>query len=657
MIALRVLGTVEVRTGQDHRADVVSVQPKRLALLLYLALAEPMGFHARDRLLRLLWPEADDASARHSLRNALHALRNALGDGAIVTRGEAWIGLDARELQCDALELRRHLASGRTEQALALWTGELAPGFHVADAPDFERWLDDQRAALHRTVLAGAWKQADACRGETESELNAVRLAFQLDPGDEQGARRLMRLLADSGNRANALRVFEELSRHLARELEVEPSAETRALADELRPPGTAAHERARSATPHHVAGPLSDADAPTRRDVRTGRRPRLRGVVVAGLLVCAALSAVAYQRSRTTATASEQPGDSPEAEATRAVLRLPAHYRADTGLYGSYLRGLALRFGFRFRESRDTLTALVDRAPLYVPGIYGLGHTLALTALSDLSDRDLTWPRVELLARRALALDSTAASAWLLLAARDMHALRDFERAGERLLRARALDAHDPDMPAMRSVWFRYLGQMDSAVVEAKLAHEIDPLSVYFARALGKQLYFARRYQEAAALYGRLLRDDPAWVRVYPDVAHLYLAMGQPREAAKWFARVREAEGDSAAAAALSEASSGTDARRRIADDARRTLARLDSLTRAGQRPSPSRYAMAYAMLHDTTRALQWLDSLVAQHIYVSQVRVDPTFDFLRSDPRYAAWDARCGLPRVPTSLTTALR
>ena len=56
-------------------------------------------------------------------------------------------------------------------------------------------------------------------------------------------------------------------------------------------------------------------------------------------------------------------------------MLRLPARYRADTAAYSSYLRGLTLRFQFRFGASRDTFATLVDRKPLYVPGLYGLAH------------------------------------------------------------------------------------------------------------------------------------------------------------------------------------------------------------------------------------------------------------------------------------------
>jgi len=80
MIDLRLLGAVEVRASHDNEGRPTLTQPKRVALLVYLALGEPAGLHSRDRLLALLWPEADEGSSRHSLRNALHAIRQALGD-------------------------------------------------------------------------------------------------------------------------------------------------------------------------------------------------------------------------------------------------------------------------------------------------------------------------------------------------------------------------------------------------------------------------------------------------------------------------------------------------------------------------------------------------------------------------------------------------
>ena len=237
MIELRVLGALDVHSNRPDGTGGVLTQPKRLALLLYLALAEPAGLHARDRLLAMLWPEADDASARHSLRNALHSLRQVLGDEAIVTRGEAYVGLDFALFNCDALELRRHLAAGHLDQAIALWRGELAPGFHVSGAPDFEHWLDELRTELRRAVRMAAWTRVRDLKGTGQAELDAARRATQLDPGDEPGARHLMLLLEAAHDRGGALQVYESLADYFTRELGAVPSSATRAIAARLRSP------------------------------------------------------------------------------------------------------------------------------------------------------------------------------------------------------------------------------------------------------------------------------------------------------------------------------------------------------------------------------------------------------------------------------------
>jgi len=657
MIDLRLLGAVEVRASHDNEGRPTLTQPKRVALLVYLALGEPAGLHSRDRLLALLWPEADEGSSRHSLRNALHAIRQALGDDAIVTRGEAWVGLDFRALHCDALELRAHLAAGRVSDALALWKGDLAPGFHLSGAPDFERWLEEERAALGGAVRAAAWKQANALEGAGAAEVEAVRQAMRLDPGNEPGARRLMRLLAASGDLSGALIAYQELVAWFARELETAPSAETQKLAEELReadPVRQAPRERVIDVVPHTPAAvpSIQIAVAPPVRHIR-------RGMIALALAAAVALGGAAYLERGPTATAADLAADraadraaDPAAEAQRAVLRLPARYRADTSAYSSYLRGLTLRFQFRFAASRDTLAALVDRDPLYVPGLYGLAHTWIFLALNDLTDPDEAWPRIDALARRALALDSTAASAWLVLASEDMFEHLDLPRAGERLDRARSLDSLDPDVAGMRSVWFRFQGEMDSAVAEAQVAHRLDPLSLYFGRLVAKQLFFARRYEESRQVYMRLLQDNHDWLRADLDLAQLHAAMGQPREAVKWLRLTREAQGDTVGAAALRTVATDAEATRLLLADGRRTITRLDRVASAGERVPASDYASAFAVLGDTAATLAWLDSMLVQRdSYMHQARLDPVFDFVRGEPGYRAWEKRSGLPPMPAA------
>jgi serine/threonine-protein kinase len=647
MTDLRLLGALEIRSSHPGQHRNGLTQPKRVALLLYLALAEPAGLHLRDQLLAMFWPEADDASARHSLRNALHALRHALGDSAIVTRGEAWVGLDFDALRCDVLDLRAHLAAGRVGDAMALWAGELAPGFFVSGAPDFERWLDEQRAFLRQAMRTAAWKRADALAGSGDRELDAVRQAMRLDPGNEAGAARLMRQLALTGDRTGALQVYEDLTDWLARELETGPSAETQALAIEIRqsPPAQRMFRPSGAATATAVPAPAPPAPAVRRR--------LSRQVLTLGFAGVMAVCGGVYL------TARRPPVFDPAAEGERAVLRLPARYRADTSAYSSYLRGLSLRFRFRFAESRDTLSALVDREPLYVPGLYGLAQAWLYLALNNLTDADEAWPRVDALARRAIELDSTAAGAWVALASEGMFGHVDLRRAGVQLARARSLDPLDPDVPGMQSIWYRFYGQMDSAVALAREAQRLDPTSLYFGRLVAEQLYFARRYDESRVTFRELVRDYPAvWPRINLDFAQLFLAMHEPREAVKWLRQGRLESGDTAGAAALRPVATDAQAKVLLARDLRRRLAQLGRQPSGAEPVPPSRYALAYAMLGDTVATLRWLDSmLVHRDVCEHHIRVDPSFDFIRGTAGYRAWEARTGLPSIAMADKLGLR
>jgi DNA-binding SARP family transcriptional activator len=242
MIELRVLGGLDIRTAHGTAAVDGPTQPRRQAVLLYLALAVPAGFHSRDCLMALLWPDSDEASARHSLRNALHALRRSLGEDLFLTRGEGQVSLNPEVAWCDAVELRDLLAEGRWEAALNHWTGDLAPGFHVAGAPGFERWLEKMRAALRRSMAAGAWRRVDELEasGDAPAAARAARQAADIIELDEAGVRRLIRLLDACGERAEALGVFARFARRLASEYEIEPSPETLHLVQSIRQRGAA---------------------------------------------------------------------------------------------------------------------------------------------------------------------------------------------------------------------------------------------------------------------------------------------------------------------------------------------------------------------------------------------------------------------------------
>ena len=98
MIQLRTLGAVDLRTSQGGEADAVLRQPKRLAILAYLAADTPRRFHRRDSLLALFWPDLDEEHARAALRRSLHFLRQGLGPEVLESRGDEEVAVPERAL-------------------------------------------------------------------------------------------------------------------------------------------------------------------------------------------------------------------------------------------------------------------------------------------------------------------------------------------------------------------------------------------------------------------------------------------------------------------------------------------------------------------------------------------------------------------------------
>src|SRR4051812_24099469 len=236
MISLQTLGSVGLRKDATELSTILA-QPKRLALLVYLASARPRGFHSRDALLALFWPEADGERARNSLRQALHHLRRSLGEDAIPGRGDREVGVDPALLQCDAADFDAVIEGERWEEALGLYRGDFLPALFVQDAPEAERWIEDERARRRRDAIDAARRLAEAAErsGDASAAVRWARTAAALEPGDEASLRRLVTLLDAAGDRAGAIEAYDEFVRRLTADYGVGPSAESVALIERVR--------------------------------------------------------------------------------------------------------------------------------------------------------------------------------------------------------------------------------------------------------------------------------------------------------------------------------------------------------------------------------------------------------------------------------------
>jgi DNA-binding SARP family transcriptional activator/TolB-like protein len=355
MLELRLLGTLDLRTPEGLEVRSILAQPKRVALLAYLALEAPGGFVRRDTLLALFWPESTTDSARGSLRNSLSFLRRSLGAPVVVTRGDEEVGIDPALLQCDAVQFIQDLETGKTVKALARYRGDLLPGFFLSGTPDFDHWLDDNRTRLKEHAGGAAWRLAEEAEraGRPDEAVQLARRAVAFCRDEEAAVRRLMSLFGRLGDRRSALRTYEEYAERLRADYEVTPSAETQALHQSIRiaggdptgaqPPGLAPSTAADwlvvpalAATPGAAGSPGPDGGAevpgPERSRVwelpvhgpALGRAPRHRTM----LLTRAVLVGVALTLATLAATLllSPPPADLPAQG--NAVAVFPFEYR-----------------------------------------------------------------------------------------------------------------------------------------------------------------------------------------------------------------------------------------------------------------------------------------------------------------------------------------
>lgn len=289
LIELRTFGTLDLRGSDGREFRAVLAQPKRLALLAYLAAAATRApgasaFHRRDTLLALFWPDQDVTRARAALSRAVHYLRASLGDGVVLSLGDEELGVDQDRISCDATRFREELGKGRRVEALELYRGDFLEGFFLSDVPELDRWIEGERRRFRDSAADAARNLSKSAEssGDVTMALHWAKQASSYAPYDEPDARRVLLLLGRLGDRGSALEFFDRFARRLRSDLELDPSPETISALDAV---STA--RQAKLAPPLNVAPPLATVaagDGPSRWRLAT--LAALTVVILAALLI-----------------------------------------------------------------------------------------------------------------------------------------------------------------------------------------------------------------------------------------------------------------------------------------------------------------------------------------------------------------------------------
>ncbi len=253
------------------------------ALLVYLACTGRP--HPREVLAELLWPERSQVQSQANLRTGLSNLRQVLPSYVHTTRhtiallGESSVWLDVAEFErliaLAGISERRETIlpddKARTlANALDLYHGDFLHGFYVPDSRAFEDWVELERERLRRTVIEALHHLVlfDLEHGVYADGIAQATRLLALDPLHDEINRHLILLLAQAGQRTQALAQYETYCRLLDEELGVRPSPDIVSLyrqivAGEVPPSAVVPQRPAPSTNPYKGLRAFREADAP----------------------------------------------------------------------------------------------------------------------------------------------------------------------------------------------------------------------------------------------------------------------------------------------------------------------------------------------------------------------------------------------------------
>jgi DNA-binding SARP family transcriptional activator len=212
-----------------------------IALLAYLVLERRT--HSRAFLATMLAGDSFEQQARKQLSNALVDLHRQLGDIVIATRQSVRFDrtrpyrLDVADFTTRAAESLHSPSPASLEAAIEMYRDEFMAGFSLPDSADFDMWQNAQREELRAQFLQLLRDHVEVCtrEGAWTSGIVSARRILTFEPWLEETHRRLIVLLARSGQRQAALAQYQACRRVLREEVGAEPSPETVDLFNRVR--------------------------------------------------------------------------------------------------------------------------------------------------------------------------------------------------------------------------------------------------------------------------------------------------------------------------------------------------------------------------------------------------------------------------------------
>ena len=328
-----------------------------------------------------------------------------------------------------------------------------------------------------------------------------------------------------------------------------------------------------------------------------------------------------------------------------KEVAQLGKRYTQNLEAYQCYLRG---RF-FWNRRSPESLTKAIEhfgqaieRDPNYALAYCGLADSYGMLSMYRYSRPQEVVPRAIGAARKAVEIDSNLAEAHTSLAFWTMNYEWAWTTSDAAFRRAIELNPNYSLAHQWYSASLLCRGRFDEALTEAKIALQLEPLSLPVNAALGWVYHFSRRYDEAIEQYQKTLEIDRDFFLAYHFMAMSYEQKGMYEEAIVACHRAAKLPGG---LEVVTGSLVHTYAKSGRADDARQLLQEMIQRRDTSYVPAYD-LAIINAGLGERDEAFAWLgEACDERSTWLTYSRLDPRLDDLRGDPRFEALLRRVGL------------
>ena len=284
-----------------------------------------------------------------------------------------------------------------------------------------------------------------------------------------------------------------------------------------------------------------------------------------------------------------------------------------------------------------------LEKDPAYAPAYAGLADSYNLLAFFNVFPPREVMPKAKAAAVKALELDDNLAEAHVSLGWAGFTYDLDWPAAGKHFDRAIVLNPAYPLAHSYYSLYLGALGRPEEGLTEAKRALDLDPVSPAINHYVVVQLYLARRFDEAIEQCRKTLELDPSFTPVHGTLAEVYSAKGMYREALAEYEEYSALSGGSPRSTAFV---GYAHARLGQRSQAFRVLEQLRAASKQKYVPALS-FAIVYVGLGEKEQAFLWLEKAYDERTNsLAYLKVQATWDPLRSDPRFADLVRRIGLP-----------